>query len=197
LITPLKSLRYGEQAVVWVARNITERYKLEKQLTYQSEIDSLSNLFNRRKLFECLNNAFYSFQRYKENSSFLLLDIDNFKQINDSYGHQSGDDVIRKIAEICRSALRHTDVIGRLGGDEFGIIHKITEKNSSLALAKRLNKVVAAFSCDENTMDSTISISIGISQFTEQDHCCELIYHRADMALYKSKRAGKNQFSES
>ncbi len=188
-VSPLKSLRYGERAVVWVARNISKRYKLEQQLTYQAEIDPLSKAFNRRKLFKCLDDAFYTFQRYKENTSFLLLDIDNFKQINDNYGHQTGDNVIREIAKLCQSELRQTDVFGRIGGDEFGIIHRSTAE-TSLAFAKRLNKLVLKI-----PFESDISISIGISQFKDSDDTIDQVYQRADIALYQSKRAGKNMCS--
>lgn len=185
-VSPLKSLRYGERAVVWVARNITERYRLEQKLTYQAEIDPLSNAFNRRKLFESMDEAFYNFERYKENISFLLLDIDDFKQINDIYGHQAGDNVIRSIAELCQSEIRHTDVFGRIGGDEFGIIYRSTVE-TSLAFGERLTALIALSSSEIN-----VSISIGVSEFKENDMNIEQIYQRADLALYQSKQAGKS-----
>ncbi|PMH44897.1 diguanylate cyclase [Vibrio sp. 10N.286.49.B3] len=188
-VSPLNSLRYGERAVVWVARNITQRYELEQQLTYQAETDSLSNAFNRRKLFKCLDEAFYNFQRYKEDTSFLILDIDDFKQINDQFGHQVGDSVIRKITETCQLELRQTDVFGRIGGDEFGVIFKGTAE-ATLAFAKRLNELVQA-----NSSGLNISISIGISPFKESDISTSQVYQRADVALYQSKKAGKNTYS--
>ena len=188
-VNPLKSLRYGERAVVWVARNITERYKLEQQLIYQAEVDPLSNAFNRRKLFKCLDEAFYNFQRYKENASLLILDIDNFKQINDKFGHQTGDNVIRNIAKLCQSELRHTDVFGRIGGDEFGILYRGTAE-TSVTFAKRLNKLVLTI-----PFEVDISVSIGISQFIDSDNSIQQVYQRADLALYQSKRAGKNMCS--
>ncbi|ORT52890.1 diguanylate cyclase [Vibrio sp. qd031] len=188
-VSPLNYLRYGERAVVWVARNITERYRLEKLLTYQAEVDPLSNAFNRRKLFECMDQAFYSFQRHRENISFLLLDIDDFKQINDSFGHQVGDNVIRCIAQLCQSKIRQTDVFGRIGGDEFGIIYRSTLP-TSFAFAEQLTTLLVSTSSDIN-----VSISIGISQFEESDNNIEQIYQRADNALYKSKKAGKNTCS--
>lgn len=188
-VSPLKSLRYGERAVVWVARNITERYKLVQQLTYQAEVDLLSNAFNRRKLFCCLEEAFYNFQRYKENINFFLLDIDNFKQINDKFGHQAGDDVIRNIAQICQSEIRQTDVFGRIGGDEFVILQR-SNAEDSLVFANRLNKLVLTI-----PFEIEISISIGISQFKDSDNSIEQIYRRADLALYQSKQAGKNMCS--
>ncbi|HAS62608.1 MAG TPA: sensor domain-containing diguanylate cyclase [Vibrio sp.] len=188
-VSPLKSLRYGERAVVWVARNITERYQLEQQLTYQAEVDPLSNALNRRKLFKCMDEAFYNFQRYEENISFLLLDIDDFKQINDKFGHQAGDRVIRNIAKLCQSEIRQTDVFGRMGGDEFGIIYRSTLADS-LSFGKRLNTLLVSI-----PSDVPVTVSIGVSQFKDNDMSIEQIYQRADLALYQSKQAGKNMCS--
>ncbi|MDX1300975.1 diguanylate cyclase [Photobacterium sp.] len=193
-VNPLKSLHYGERAVVWVARNITERHELEKELKYKSEVDALSGTFNRRKLFEHLSEAFYTFQRYKENFCFLLIDIDDFKRINDTHGHQSGDEALRFIANTCQSEIRHTDIMGRLGGDEFGIIHRNASIASSSALAKRLNGVVARRT-KEKQSGLDLSISIGIGYFKESDYSVDQIYKRADVALYQSKRNGKNCYS--
>ncbi|WP_428773228.1 diguanylate cyclase [Vibrio sp.] len=192
-VMPLKSLRYGERAVVWVARNITKRHHLEQQLTYQSEIDFLTNSYNRRKLFEELNNAFYKYHRYQEQYSFLLIDLDDFKQINDAYGHKTGDDVLRKLTAACQAEIRQTDVIGRLGGDEFAIIHQVTANESSYALATRLVEMVASQCGAEQFPNLNLTISVGISQFQERDQGVENIYQRADLALYESKRNGKNR----
>ncbi|MEZ8428322.1 diguanylate cyclase [Vibrio cyclitrophicus] len=186
-VRPLKSLRYGERAVVWVARNISERYQLEQQLSYQAQIDPLSKTYNRRMLFERLDDAFYNFQRYQENVSFLMIDIDSFKKINDQLGHQAGDSVIRNIAKLCQLEIRKTDVLGRLGGDEFGIIYKNTIEHS-LAFGKRLNMLANSIPCEIG-----VSISIGLSQFENNDTNCREIYKRADIALYRSKQAGKNE----
>lgn len=194
-VTPFPTNRYGERAVIWVARNITERYNLEKQLTYQSEIDFLSQTFNRRKLLEQLEEAFYCFQRYQENYSFILLDIDNFKQVNDKHGHQCGDKAIKNIASTCRSIIRRSDVMGRLGGDEFAIIHKITNKNSSELVAKRLGETVSHLNIDPGCCNITLSVSIGISQFKSSDTRVDQIYKRSDIALYLSKQKGKNCIS--
>lgn len=194
-VNPLKSLRYGERAVVWVARNITTRYKLEQQLRYQSETDELSKTFNRRKLFEQLQTAFYLFQQSQQNANFIIFDLDDFKSINDNYGHQVGDMVIKKVTEICHSQLRKTDVIGRIGGDEFAIIQFNNAIETAPAFAKRLNALVNEIKDPKLPEDIAISISIGISQFNTSDHTHQQIFQRADMALYKAKQMGKDSFS--
>ncbi|MGR5251639.1 diguanylate cyclase [Vibrio astriarenae] len=194
-VTPFPNNRYGERAVIWVARNITERYELEKQLTYQSEIDPLSLTFNRRKLFERLEQTFYEFQRYQDNYSFILIDIDDFKLVNDTYGHQCGDKAIKHIAKVCKSLLRRSDYLGRLGGDEFAIIHKMTSKHSVNVLAERLKSNISDLTVAEECCTMNLSVSVGISQFNTHDYTIDQIYKRADVALYVSKQKGKNCIS--
>lgn len=191
-VTPLASLRYGERAVVWVARNITNRYEMQQKLIFHSEIDHLSNTYNRRKLFEELNNCFYRYQRYTENCCFILIDIDNFKQINDTLGHINGDKVIEQIADICQRELRQDDLLGRLGGDEFAIIQKQVDKQDCTALAERINKQIQAHNFFDDRKIAAVSVSIGVSEFECIDKSTDDIYSRADIALYKSKHAGKN-----
>ncbi|PWI33867.1 sensor domain-containing diguanylate cyclase [Vibrio albus] len=192
-VNPLRSLRNGERAVVWVARNITDHYNLLRELRFQSEIDPLSGALNRRKLFEHLKEDLYAYQRYEENYCFLLLDIDDFKQINDTWGHQCGDEAIQYLVSECRSELRYTDVIGRLGGDEFAIIHKYVSQGSPQALAERIMQVVRGISA-KHELDFNLSISIGISVFHESDIDVNGIYRRADLAVYQAKDNGKNGY---
>ncbi len=194
-VNPLKSQRYGERAVVWVARNITTRYKLEQQLRYQSETDDLSKTFNRRKLFEQLENAFYLFRESQQNANFIIFDLDNFKAINDTFGHHIGDLVIQKVTELCHSQLRKTDVIGRIGGDEFAIIQFNNPIEAAPSFAKRLNDLVRQINSPDLPVDISISISIGISQFNLSDLDHTQIFRRADSALYRAKQMGKNGFS--
>lgn len=189
-VSPLKSLRYGERAVVWVARNITTRYQLEQQLTFQAEVDSLSGVGNRRKLFQGLGEAFYSFQRYGHEANLLLIDIDNFKRINDSFGHQMGDDIIRKLANICQSEARKTDIVARIGGDEFAIIY-FGNQHDSCELAQRLNKRIEVL-----PFAYKLSISIGVSKLKPGDEDVSEVYQRADKALYHAKSLGKNTFAK-
>ncbi len=192
-VNPLPSLLNGERAVVWVARNITQRYQMEQQLIYQSEIDDLSQVLNRRKLFENLDNAFYSFQRYQENYCFMLVDIDNFKQINDCFGHQCGDEAIQNLAALCQSKIRKSDVVGRLGGDEFGILLKHTADVSPVAFAERLIEATSNTSMITKPKDARLTISIGLSHFLDTDTCRDQIYQRADKALYDAKGRGKKR----
>ncbi|WP_017024019.1 sensor domain-containing diguanylate cyclase [Vibrio rumoiensis] len=194
-VNPLKSPRYGERAVVWVARNITKRHQLEKQLLFQSEIDELSELYNRRKLFSKLSSAFTLYQQHNDCYSFLVLDIDNFKAINDTHGHQSGDAAIQKLAKICQVEINSNDIVGRIGGDEFAIIHKNTSPKSAVELASKINQAVIHLSSNDRNSEPQMTVSIGLSQFKKEDDSIDQVYQRSDMALYEAKRKGKNQFS--
>ncbi|MDR9826701.1 diguanylate cyclase [Vibrio sp. FNV 38] len=191
-VNPLPNNRYGERAVIWVARNITERYQLEQQLIYHSETDPLCHIFNRRKLFETLDKAFYHYLRYQDNYAFLLIDIDDFKLVNDTYGHQCGDNAIQRIVQASQSIMRRSDTIGRLGGDEFAVVHKMTSPESAYLLAQRIKSTVSQLIVEPNLCTTPLSVSLGISQFNSQDHSVEQIYSRADIALYASKQKGKN-----
>ncbi|UJF21165.1 GGDEF domain-containing protein [Shewanella sp. OMA3-2] len=195
-VNPLKTLRYGERAVVWVARNITERYQLEQKLIYQSQTDFLTNIINRRKFIEYLNDAYLNFKQGQQGYSLLVFDIDNFKNINDIHGHLFGDDILKKVVKICQAELKQTDIFGRLGGDEFGVIHINMSAESCIDLARRLNQQIADMHINDKKLQCGPSISIGISQFLPSDKDVEQIYHRADSALYDSKRNGKNKFSQ-
>jgi diguanylate cyclase (GGDEF)-like protein len=195
-VNPLKSLRYGERAVVWVARNITKRHHLETQLTYHSTIDSLSNIYNRRKLLEYLEIEFINRHTNIEGVALLLVDVDNFKRINDTFGHPVGDNAIRTIANACQSVINDADIIGRLGGDEFGIMHKKTSPTSHQVLAQQLIESVSQLLVNDTLTNFRLSISIGMSHFKNDDTSIEALYNRVDEALYQCKKRGKNGYAE-
>ncbi|KII75683.1 sensor domain-containing diguanylate cyclase [Vibrio renipiscarius] len=194
-VNPLRSRYNGERAVVWVARNITFRHELAQQLTYYAEMDYLTGVYNRRKLYEHFSDALTHFQQSQQHYCFLLIDIDEFKKINDIYGHQTGDDAIRQATKTCQSMLGNNDIIGRLGGDELGIIHQCSEALSCTELARKLNEAVATLYINESVPEYPLSLSIGITHFEKHDDDIEAIYQRADLALYESKNNGKNQYS--
>ena len=117
-----------------------------------------------------------------------MIDIDNFKAFNDTYGHQAGDSIIREISKIFRDASRKIDVVARYGGEEFGIILPITKKEEALILAERIRRAVETSPGLKN-----ITISIGVSSFPEDGEKKEDLIAYADRALYKAKRSGKNR----
>jgi len=184
----------GEDAVVWVASNITEKNAVENRLRHQSETDALTGFFNRRKLMDVLALKFELFRDEHIPTSVLMFDIDHFKTVNDELGHAMGDAVLQAIADICRRELRKTDFLARLGGDEFVVVMPATRREHGIAIANRLRQRIASEIGDTLKCHSTISGGLG--EFEADDSTFEDIMRRVDEGLYRSKRAGRNQITE-
>lgn len=192
-VHPLKDLYNGEQAVVWNSRNITDSYELKQRLVELSEHDDLTSLLNRRSFFAKAQQCFNCLKRYGAQSSILMIDIDHFKLINDTKGHLFGDEVIKKVAEILKLEARESDSIGRLGGEEFSVILKMTSLNEAIVFAERVRKIIEnyVFKFADDSIHSTISI--GVSHINVSDCDYKMVFQRADEALYESKRQGRNK----
>jgi diguanylate cyclase (GGDEF)-like protein len=180
----------GEQAVVWVASNITEKNAIQMHLREQSETDALTGLFNRRKLLETLQGRYDLFLRDQTPTTVLMFDVDNFKHINDAFGHQTGDYVLAEISRTCRVALREIDIAARLGGDEFVILLPGMTLADAEPIANLLRLRIAQNIQDE--LKISASISGGLSAFQLSDDLCEDVLKRTDDALYQSKHIGRN-----
>jgi diguanylate cyclase (GGDEF)-like protein len=180
----------GEQAVVWVASNITEKNAIQLHLREQSETDALTGLFNRRKLLETLQGNYEMFLRDQAPTAVLMFDVDNFKHINDAFGHQTGDAVLAEISRTCRAALREIDITARLGGDEFVVLLPGMTLADAEPIANLLRLRIT-----QNIRDGlniSASISGGLSEFQLPDGLCEDVLKRTDDALYQSKHNGRN-----
>ncbi|MGB2739653.1 MAG: diguanylate cyclase [Cognaticolwellia sp.] len=179
-----------------VTDNAINKIELEKAnagLAILSQIDGLTQLFNRNHWQHCIEAEFKRFTRSKHPSSLVMLDIDHFKNVNDSYGHLVGDDVIRHLAKLIREQVRETDISGRYGGEEFVILLADTHADDALIFAERLRKVVEESVVIYNDIEIKYTISLGVaeveSSFSEVSHWLE----HADSALYKSKENGRNK----
>lgn len=192
-VQALDHLVAGEDAVLWVASNITASKKLEALLRMQSETDSLSGLANRRKLMAALTEHYGMFARYQTPTSVLIFDIDNFKGINDQYGHLAGDKAIAATADVCRGELRATDFPARLGGDEFVILMPHTSCEQALPIAERLRLRIAEHLKALGTLGAGATISGGLSEMAPSDSGYEDVLKRADDALYRAKHEGRNR----
>lgn len=187
--------------VIEYIRNITDRKRAEnesqrfiKELETLSSEDSLTGLLNRRMIFERLRHEIERVRRYKAELSLIFCDLDSFKEINDTYGHQAGDDVLRIIADILKGAVRTSDVVGRYGGDEFLLVLPQTSLKGAQELAERIRVSVqdAKFEMPGGkTAHTTMSIGVAFYDGTETD--IDALIGRIDTALYVSKRSGKNQ----
>lgn len=169
-------------------------YRNHQQVLSLSCIDSLSKLYNRNYIFDYMEKLFVSASPEKSKLSILLMDIDNFKEINDTYGHPFGDEVIRQIARIGEETLRTEDVIGRVGGEEFLCVLPRIEIDQCLAIAKRLLENINQYTfITPNGDPFTTSVSIGIARLNDKVIDSDMLYAQADQALYQSKRSGKNR----
>ncbi len=161
----------------------------------QCVIDDMTELFNRRKFFEELNNEFEKLKSpHNKGHVFCIsfLDIDNFKSVNDHFGHQFGDFIISETAAIIRANVRSGDIVFRLGGDEFLIIYKKTNKAGALAILERISSSLRATSFTKGGVSTKITISGGIASSLEAGNIDDLI-HLADMRLYQAKGKGKDK----
>jgi diguanylate cyclase (GGDEF)-like protein/PAS domain S-box-containing protein len=187
--------REGEQRVivVGIAEDITEKKQLEGELHRLATTDVLTQSSNRRHFFECANQAFDSACAQGAPLAFLLLDIDDFKDINDSYGHLEGDQVLRRIAESGRGVLRRGDLFGRIGGEEFAAVLPGCAPEMALQVAERLGREIQELSFSYEGQAFSVTISQGLASLTEHDSTLDSLFARADAAMYEAKRLGKNR----
>ncbi|BAP42657.1 PAS:GGDEF protein [Pseudomonas sp. StFLB209] len=179
--------------VVGIAEDITEKKRLEDELQRLATTDVLTQSSNRRHFFECAQREFELARLQGTPLSFLLLDIDDFKKINDTYGHQTGDLVLQRIAESGRTTLRRGDLFGRIGGEEFAAIFPGCAADTALQIAERLQREIQRLSFQYDTQSFGITASQGLTSLTDSDQSLEALYGRADEAMYQAKRQGKNQ----
>ncbi|MBM7454551.1 diguanylate cyclase (GGDEF)-like protein/PAS domain S-box-containing protein [Oceanisphaera litoralis] len=164
-----------------------------KQLARLSITDNLTGLLNRGAWENLLDAEFCRYQRYGHTCSLILIDIDNFKSINDQYGHPAGDEVIRHLAATIRGVLRSTDQSGRYGGEEFGIILPETDTEGAVVIAERLRRAVEAAVITTQSIEIRYTISSGIATLDKNiSHTTEWL-RQSDTALYAAKRGGKNR----
>lgn len=176
-----------------VIHDVTKRRQLEKELQKLATIDSLTGAFNRHEFMRRAQAEMVRARRYDHPLSVLMLDLDYFKYINDTYGHRVGDDALGTFAEACRECLRETDVFGRLGGEEFAIVLTETQVRAAKKAAERLRKTLAVAAIDTGKGPTNITTSIGLSAMTTEDESIDDILNRADKALYKAKHKGRNR----
>ncbi len=173
--------------------DVTEREKLKQRLIKTANTDGLTGLNNRRKFGEYGKEAFLRARRYHEDLSVLMMDIDYFKRVNDSFGHQGGDVVLRGFSDLLSVVFRKTDIVGRVGGEEFAVIMLNTDVGSACEKAEIFRKTVAEKKLTFAEKPIMITVSIGVAELTEEMSDFEVLMNRADNALYAAKRSGRNR----
>jgi diguanylate cyclase (GGDEF)-like protein len=164
-----------------------------RRLQQAALTDSLTGLPNRRYAMERLEQEWGATSRTQRPLSCMVVDVDQFKQLNDSYGHDSGDVVLRQVAAVLRKEARAEDVICRLGGEEFLVICPDTPIASALHLAERLRAGVSGCKATNGAINHSVTVSIGVAQREPAMTRMDELIKAADTALYDAKRAGRNQ----
>jgi diguanylate cyclase (GGDEF)-like protein len=169
---------------------------LEKALALVEKLartDSLTGLHNRRYFDDIFSAAFSRAKRYKESMCLALIDVDNFKQINDNFGHSAGDAVLQYLCKLFNESVRESDTLARLGGDEFAFLLYQTSLENAEIMAKNCLALIASqpFELDGQLLD--VRVSIGIANNQDAPNSVQALYGAADEALYEAKRRGRNQ----
>lgn len=181
----------GEKFVLWQERNITQAFLREAELKRLSETDELTGILNRRAFLVGLEQEFHMAEI--QSLSCLMIDIDHFKEINDQVGHMSGDEVIIHVARICQQSIRSCDYIGRLGGEEFGVVLSGVNAIQAYDIAETLRSAIEASPCTVDGNSIYPTVSIGIAETNEQITSVKALLVNADKAMYYSKQTGRNQ----
>lgn len=174
--------------------DVTELHQLMGELQELATHDGLTGLLNRATFFRLARHDFDLALRAEQDTAVLMLDIDHFKAINDHYGHQCGDEVLRQLANILQNRLRRTDICGRYGGEEFCILLPGAGENAALMMAELIREAVGShrFCCGEDTFP--VTVSIGVARRAGARHSClEALINDADSALYAAKHNGRNR----
>ena len=188
-------LREQEAAGIVVAfHDITERKKLQLELERRAQIDALTGLNNRRHFYELAEMELARSRRYDKPLAIMMLDVDHFKNINDTYGHHVGDTVLQKLSAVCLQAMREIDIVGRLGGEEFSILLPEATAAQALEAAERLREAVAAMVVPlEQGGSLSFTASIGVTGLVATDNDVAAMLKRADEAMYAAKKSGRNR----
>ena len=172
--------------------NITDRKLLELELQRLAATDPLTGLPNRRYFIDAGNRETESVKRFGTPASLIMLDLDHFKVVNDTYGHAAGDVALRTLAKVCRKSLRKVDVMARIGGEEFAVILPGTAEAGALAVADKLRRALEAAEVRDGAALIPITASMGVAEIRRGDTTVNAGLRRADRALFAAKRGGRN-----
>jgi diguanylate cyclase (GGDEF)-like protein/PAS domain S-box-containing protein len=174
-------------------QDISERKEFEGRLEHLVDHDFLTALFNRRRFEQALAQETKSAARYNNGGALLLLDLDNFKDVNDRFGHKAGDDLLKTVAAALRGRIRETDLLARLGGDEFGIILPQVDSVHAAVVAEGIVKALRRQTAMLAEHQIPVTASVGVALFDGLSHV--EILAAADLAMYEAKQSGRNRFA--
>jgi diguanylate cyclase (GGDEF)-like protein len=172
---------------------IARRQELEEELVWLADHDALTDVWNRRAFYDRADRAMDMVRRTGKALSVLIIDADHFKAINDDHGHHVGDEAICTLARLCKSNLRATDVLGRVGGEEFAVLMPDTPLKIAEEVASRLREQVARATIDRPDRQLSMTVSIGAVECRAGEESVRSALQRADAAMYEAKAAGRNR----
>lgn len=207
------ALRHKNGSIVWVltnafvrfdssgqpvsieglARDISERKRMEDQLMILSRTDGLTGTYSRGHFMDRSEEVINMMKRYQRPASMMVMDLDHFKAINDKYGHHAGDLALKAFTNMCQQEIRESDILGRLGGEEFGLMMPETTLQHAQILAERIRKAATALEITLDDQTIVITVSIGLAELGTEDATLDSVMRRADLAMYQAKAGGRNQ----
>jgi len=192
-ISPLLSRAHEALGVVLVLHDVTENRNMARQLSYQASHDALTGLINRREFETRLQSALESSRSGNEHHVLCYLDMDQFKIVNDTCSHSAGDKLLKDVAAILQAGLRETDVLARVGGDEFGMLLKNCLLEDAVGITENLLAMIRTINNDNRVVTFEVNASIGIAVLDPGSESITAIMRRADLACYAAKDHGRNR----
>ncbi|MCM0082409.1 GGDEF domain-containing protein [Geomonas sp. Red32] len=190
---PIRNDQRAIESIYITIQDVTEYVMYEHRLVEMSRLDPMTRLLNRSHLEQTLSEEMSRAQRYGTPLSVLMIDIDFFKSINDTYGHVCGDQVIKAIANLLKDTVRRIDVVGRYGGEEFCCVLPETASDNAVLLAERLRGMVEEKVHTFGAHTLKVTISVGVAELSPGRDTLERLVNAADDALYRSKHQGRNR----
>ncbi len=192
-ISPLPDEDGRISRLVSTSTDITKRKQLEENLEYESTHDALTGLYNRREFEQRIEHEIKRAARYGHDLSLFMLDLDHFKNVNDTHGHKAGDIVLKEIATVLANLIRETDFVARYGGEEFVVALPETGFEKAFELAERIRQQIAIHGFKVKAgVELNITTSVGIASFPEHAKSWGSLYEAADKAMYSAKNSGRN-----
>ncbi len=167
--------------------------QVQEKLRRQATTDPLTGLGNRRQFFKEAGREIKRARRYGQPLSLVAIDLDHFKLVNDRHGHQAGDQVLVQVARAGRDTVRDTDLLARLGGEEFAVLLPETSLNQALVMAERLRQALAGVSVQDRNRKTSITASLGVAQLGDDTATVDDLLNAADRRLYRAKELGRNR----
>lgn len=192
---PVNDVKGQSIGRLWIYEDITQERQTAKQLIYLAERDPLTGLYNRHRFQEELDNLIATSLRTQSKFALLYFDLDDFKYINDTFGHRAGDMVLIRTAGEISSIVRHIEIFARLGGDEFAILSLIQPKDDISALPVRIVTAISSIPLRFHDTNIRLTTSVGIAIFPEHGETAENLIAHADAAMYQAKNKGKNTWT--